>query len=548
MNRRNSLLLLALVILLLLPACQSTTPEPTPTVEIKATQAPAATPTATALPSPVVLRVAATSDGYTVDAEKPWKINIGRYPLNANVVEGLLAMDDEFNLAPLLAESWENVDPTTWKFYLRHGVKFHDGTELTAHDVAASFDFLTQGGPLWFNIDSGGVTALDDYTVQIVTTKPNYALPSYLSHPSYGVTKAGFDPMNPIGTGPFQFVEYVKDSHINVERFADYWGEAPAIDQIEFKFYADATVRVLALQAGQADMVMDMPRESAAMLVGLPGVRLVSSDVGAYQALSMNISGNEGYTIGQDVAVREAIGYAIDREALLTSAFGGLAAASQTFVPAAVLGEYADTVNGYDYDLARAQQVLEDAGWIDSDGDGVREKDRQPLRLELVSGFPDAMSNGLTPEVIQAQLSKAGIDVAITTTPDRASYVARLDGAQGDLFLETGSQNMSTPCFLPHLLFYGRNESPSNYQRAFAPALLGFDGFDEAMDRCYGTADLNESRQAAADGMHILIDEARVVTPLVGVFRVWAVNDRIASFTAHPSTLQTRYDQITVAQ
>jgi peptide/nickel transport system substrate-binding protein len=109
-----------------------------------------------------------------------------------------------------------------------------------------------------------------------------------------------------------------------------------------------------------------------------------------------------------------------------------------------------------------------------------------------------------------------------------------------------GSQNMATPCFLPHLLFYGRNEKPSNYQRAFAPALLGYTVFDDEMDKCYGTPNPDESRLHAAEGMRVLIDEARVVIPLLGIYRVWAASDKVADFTPHPSTLQTRWDSISL--
>jgi peptide/nickel transport system substrate-binding protein len=497
-------------------------------------------------PAPAVLRVAVTADSYRTDPKEPWRINIARYPLNANVTEGLLRMDEKFNVVPLLAESWQNTGERTWRFHLRQGVTFHDGSPFTAADVVATFELLTQGGPLWFGIDKDSVKALDDYTVEITTTVPNYALPSYLSHPSYSILKAGSDPSQPIGTGPFKLVEYVPKSHLIVEKYESYWGGKPGIDRIEFRFFPDPTARVLALQAGEVDLVMEMPRESAALLVGDARFRLLKSAVGAYQALYVNVKGQEPYTIGLDPAVREAIGYAIDREALLASAFGGLAQPSQTFIPAEVLGDHAERVKGYTFDLERAKALLEEAGWVDSDGDGIREKDGRPLRLELVTGFPDAAANGLAPEVIQAQLRKAGIDVVITTTPDNAAYVARLDEAAGDLFIEIGSQNMATPCFLPHLLFYGRNEKPSNYQRAFAPALLGYTVFDDEMDKCYGTPNPDESRLHAAEGMRVLINEARVVIPLLGIYRVWAASDKVADFTPHPSTLQTRWDSISL--
>jgi ABC-type transport system substrate-binding protein len=213
-----------------------------------------------------------------------------------------------------------------------------------------------------------------------------------------------------------------------------------------------------------------------------------------------------------------------------------------------VLGQFADEVEGYVYDPGRAVALLEKAGWRDTDGDGIREKDGRDLRLELVAGFPDELANRQTPEVIRAQLLEVGIGVSISAVPDTSTYEQRLTEKQGDLWLEIGNQNSISPCFLPGFLYYANDPNPNIWQLAFAPGPAGWPAFDDQIDSCNLALEQSQAAFHAANAMHILIDEARIVIPLVGLYNLWFTNDQVQNFRPHPITTMVRWDSVAITR
>src|SRR5690606_7705744 len=174
----------------------------------------------------------------------------------------------------------------------------------------------------------------------------------------------------------------------------------------------------LALQAGEVDLIFDVPREAASQVTG--NLQLITSGVGAYDALYFNIHGEPPYDLGQDPAIRAAVAHAIDEEALI-AAWQGLAEPNTTMVPPAVLGDAAEMVEGTPYDPAAATRLLEEAGWTPGD-DGILQKDGRRLTLTMVVGYPSAEIHRPMPEFVQAQLRDVGIELQIVQTPDVGDY------------------------------------------------------------------------------------------------------------------------------
>jgi peptide/nickel transport system substrate-binding protein len=464
---------------------------------------------------------------------------------DANIFDRLTQMDKNFQVQPMLAESWEFKEPNIWRFNLRKDVKFHNGEPFTSKAVVENLKRIATGGfAANLRIDVNSPKAVDDYTVEVTTTG-KVLMPAQLVHPIFSIPAPGTDLLKQrIGTGPFKEVEYIKDKHMIVEKNPDYWGDKAKLDRIEFRFYPDPNSRVLALQAGEADLIYEVPRESATVLKGQAGYTVINAPVTAYQALSVMINGSAPYETMKDIKLREAVGYAIDRQAISESAWEGFASSSQTFIPAAVLGKYADKVKGYTFDPDRAKSLLDEAGWKDADGDGIREKNGKPLKLELINGFPSATANSTTPELLQAQLKAVGIDLVINKLADDASYDEKLGKKEGDLWLEIGNQNTASPCFLPFLLYYGKAEKPNEYQLAFAPG----GATDDAIDACTNTANLDEAAMHAADAMHGLIDEARAIIPMIGVSRLWATTNKVTGFDPNPVLIHVRWGNVDIAK
>ena len=499
---------------------------------------------------PVELRVGAVADSYRDDPKDMSRLNIGMFPLNVNIFDQLILVDPEFQLQPMLAESWEYIDDTgAWRFHLRKDVSFHDGQPFTAQAVVEMVQrFWSQGaGGNRLRIDENSAAAVDGFTVDITPVSPHLRLPEELSHSSYGIRTPGSNPLEGqhIGTGPFKLIEYVRDDHITVEKNHEYWGSVPQADLIEFRFMPDPNTRILALQAGDVDVIFDVPPEATSLLEGISEVQVMATDVSASQYIMVMLTGEEPYDLTQDILVREALGYAIDREAILEISFDGFAASSQLFGPPGVLGQYAGRIIGYNHDPDRAMDLLEEAGWKDPDGDGIREKAGRKLTLEFINGFPAGPENGQTAEVIQAQLRDVGIDLKVSNMPDNPAYSARLKDKQGDLFLEIGNQNSPSPCFLASL-FYGRYEKPGSYARGFAPGPQGWSEYDDEIDACNSALTTDEAAMHRANAIHIAVDESRSLLPLVGITRIYAARDNVKNFVPHPVRLHVRWEFLTI--
>jgi peptide/nickel transport system substrate-binding protein len=489
------------------------------------------------------LTIGYDADAYRIDP--PERANVGYYPLNTNIFETLVRLTPEYQIEPLLAESWEFVEPNTYRFTLRQGVTFHDGTPFNAEAVLWSMGRIAQAGGGILLIDENSTKAIDDFTVEITPTQPNRRLLEQLNHPNESIVAPNTNPAEiRIGTGPFREVEYVTEDRYVVEAYDGYWGtDTPQVQRITFRFYPDPTTRVLALQSGEVDLIADTPPESAAQLEAEGQFRVLTSAVGAYQALYVNIHGAEPYDLGADPVVREALAAAIDKEGIVTGVWQGYADPSTTMIPPAILGPAAANIQPVAADPARATEILDAAGWTPG-ANGVREKDGRPLHLTMIVGYPSAEDHRAMPEFVQAQLRDVGIEVEIVQTPDTATYETRLAAGEGDLWAERGSQNDGNPCFLPDLLFStplpeGDPEA-AMYGAAFAPGAA----FDEFIGQCREATSIEEVQEAAAEAMQVVIDDEFVVLPLAGTRQIYAASETVGDFAPHPSGINQRWTEL----
>lgn len=482
------------------------------------------------------LTVGAEADAYMLSGPEA---NVGQYPLNANIFEGLVRMDPDYGIVPVLATSWTLRDDT-WRFKLRRGVRMHNGETFDATSVKHSFDLIADQGGGSPGLTKQGTKIVDPYTVDVTPKFPNRRLIEQIVHPIYSIAAAGTDPVKkPTGTGPFRFGTYDRQQQLVVNRFAGYWGTPALLDRITFKFLPDNNARRLALESGDVGLILGVANETAANLKQ-KGFSVYVSPAGAYEAIYQNISGRKGHTILQDNDVRHAIEYAIDREALVAGVFNGQAVEEQTMIPSRVLSEHARTVKGYTHDTARAMQLLESAGWTAGEGE-TRTKGGRPLELQLISGFPDSEVHTGVPEFVQDQLKRVGIDVKIVKTGDSAAYTARTKTNEGDLWLERGNQNDANPAFLPALLFSEKGLfGPNDYQTMFAP---GGD-FEKLITDALAAPAGERVKALVAEAMHVLIDEEAIVVPLAGISQISASTDKVGGFVAQPSGLQVRYDRV----
>ncbi|MFN2219713.1 MAG: ABC transporter substrate-binding protein [Anaerolineae bacterium] len=346
-----------------------------------------------------------------------------------SVYDTLVYQDLDGSFVPGLAERWEvSQDGRTYTFYLRQDVKFHDGAQFDADAVKFNLDRVADPETISRKARGmlgpyNGTEVLDKYTVKIHFDQPYAPFLDSLSQVYLGmasptaVQKWGAEyQLHQVGTGPFIFHEYVPNDHLTLVRNPDYaWApsvyshDGPAyLDEIIFRFYVDPAVRALALESGEADVMGEIPPMDAARIEGNPEFSLIRVAIPG-QPLQFFL--NTEHPPTDDPLVREAILYATDQTAIVDTIFRGYSPPAHGPLSAATMG-YSDKVEGlYPHDPAQAETLLQDAGWIDTNGDGIREStiDGTPLALR---GY--LMSWGYLPEVgqlLQSQLAEIGIDL-----------------------------------------------------------------------------------------------------------------------------------------
>lgn len=284
--------------------------------------------------------------------------------------QGLFGFDKDMKMVPVLAESYTAAkDGLSYTIKLRKGIKFQDGTDFNAEAVKANFDRVTNPENklkrynLYKNIAKTEV--VDPSTVRITLHEPFSAFINTLAHPSAvmispaALQKYGKDiARNPVGTGPFKFVEWKQTDYMKVEKFDGYWKKGyPKVDTITWKPVVDNNTRSAMLQTGEAHFAFPLPYEQAELLKTKPNVELVAAPSIIVRYMSMNTRQKPF----DNPKVRQAINYAINKQALAKVAFSGYAFPSEGVVPKGV--EYAAKLGPWPYDPAKAKALLKEAGY-----------------------------------------------------------------------------------------------------------------------------------------------------------------------------------------
>ncbi len=449
------------------------------------------------------------------------------YQLNMNVYEPLIYLAPDYTLKPGLATSWEQTNPTTWRFHLRQGVKWHDGTAFTADDVNYTWGTRQKQGATLSTVAStlDHVTKVDDFTIDFITTAPNYRLAQQIVHPEGAIVQVGknFDSSPAIGTGPFKVVDYTPSQGAHFQRWDGYWGQKAQVAAINLRFIPDDQTRIQALQSGQVDFIIGVPALSVAPIKANATMRIVEAKQGRNQLIYIDKDGVAPHSIGADPAVRQAVSLGIDRNAYVKTVFDNNADPGHWMAPPFVLGSAADSVTAPAYNPTKAKQVLDAAGWT-VQGDGSRAKGGTPLALDLI-GWAEVTAVAF--QFLQSQLGQVGVKINIKQAADTPTYNNYYKNTQFDLDLEVPNQNDANPAFLPVLRMYSKNSGTGHY----APGAQ-FDALAAQSFTATSTADV---QNLAAQMMQELINTDYIVVPLAGVRRIFGMKSTINLLDPHPS-------------
>jgi len=399
-----------------------------------------------------------------------------------NLLFGAALITDAYTgeLVPDLTEGWDvSEDGLTYTFHVRDGIYWSDGTQETAKDFAFTYEALMYGdldSPRLSNVEYvEEINVIDDLTVEFVFSEVNCValvdlglgwLPAHMYAPDYSDIMTSDLNTNPTVTnGAMLFQEWVKDDHITLVRNPDYWRGAPLLDGWIFKIVPSATVGAQQLKTGEADIYDEMePKYLVEMELQEhlnlfkyfdDGYTFVGFQMGDPEnpqpRLNEDGSVNEEHGIHpilSDVRVRYAITSAIDRNAIISKVIFGQGAPLEADVLPAIEWAYHDELEPREYDLEKAAAWLEEAGWTDEDGDGLREchgcmyaEEGTPLKLGLITNAGNEIreSIGL---IVQDQLGELGFEIEFEAMEWNA-FVDTLLGQSFDMCI-VGWTNMGS--------------------------------------------------------------------------------------------------------
>jgi peptide/nickel transport system substrate-binding protein len=405
---------------------------------------------------PVVLRMGSLED---IDCWNPYAC-YSFWDLGHIVAEGFTdhgPASTGCEALPRLAKSWESSDEgRTWTIHLHEGITWSDGTPATAQDFVDYIDWFRNTESLfeWY-LESAlmeSIEAVDDLTIRYTTSDPVLNSPDYDWQWWY-MLPAGYwsglsedeifldDYYPPLGTGPYVVSEYEAGSHITFDAREEYYRGKPPIDRAVYQIFTNPDALVNALIAGDIDLTTPfLPPESYEALKEVEGIEVEVKPPGKFTSLIFNMAeGGVKHPAMDDPAVREAIDYAVDKDQIVEVALLGYGVTCPTNWQCGpnYVGELNPELEVTPYDPAIANQILEEAGYLDSDGDGVRETpDGEPLifRLYFMSQVPEQLT---MVDLLTGWLSQVGI-VVESEAQEFGTYISLvLDERDFDIALDT---------------------------------------------------------------------------------------------------------------
>jgi len=429
-----------------------------------------------------------TNDNASFSIEKP-------------MLEGLVGFNEKMEIVPQLAEKWDaSPDAKVFTFYLRKGVKFHDGTPFNAEAVKANFDRVRNPDnklkryTLFSVIDK--IDVVDEYTVRFTLKEPFGAMVATFAHPAGGINspaavqKYGKDyGKNPVGTGPYKFVEWVPNDHVTMVKNPDYWDKenGAKVDKIIVKPVPEAGTRIAMLQKGDAQFINNLPPAQAQTVKDDKNLTLIQTDGIYCYWIAMNTQKKPF----DNVKVRQALNYAIDKESIIKNVFKGYGRVMDSPLAPGVWGY--TKVMTYPYDPAKAKQLLAEAGY--------------PNGFKATMRATETTENKEAMVAFQAQLAQVGVQVEVQTL-DSATMTAErfkpLDQNKNELEFAGWSSSTGDADWGLRPLLTKDNWPPTNFSIAFYTNPQVEADIKAALQ----TSDPEKRKAAYADAQKVIMEDA----------------------------------------
>ncbi|MCY4558889.1 MAG: ABC transporter substrate-binding protein [Chloroflexi bacterium] len=518
------------------PALEAATAVPQqPSQGAAASEQPATPPTQVEQPAAVA---DAETERPTLNAGVIWlstpldPVESGWVTSQSGMSENLFRLSaSDLSPEPWLATGAVQVDPLTWEIGLRTGVTFHNGAVMDAEAVKASLERVIRLSPASadsLNIDT--VSVKDEQTIILTTLEPRPTLPGLLTAPATAVTDAAAADAAGEGnfldagalTGPYMPTSYVIEERLESVAYDDYWGGTPPLAGINHIAIPDTNSRELALQAGDIDFAINLSPEGVGVIDAQLDLRSQTAGIGT--SVVMWWVNFERGTLA-DPLVRRAVALAIDRESI-----AGLVAPAGT-------GSYADTllpealatcpgVTGPSFDPARSRELLAQAGYADTDGDGFVDKAGEPLEI-VIGGYPQRFQLPIMAEAAQAMLADVGIraDVQITEWSTVKEPTWDLFGWYNNV-VDAGDPVLNVSKFVG-LEADAESSAANNFGHYDNSGLV------DIVAPAGTVSDLEGRKRIACEALAVVTEEIAVL-PVAHAYMVYGLSERVTGFDPHP--------------
>ena len=438
---------------------------------------------------------------------------------------------DDLSPEPWLSTGGTQLDPLTWEIGIRSGVEFHNGNMMDAQAVKDSLERvvrLSAGSADSLAIDS--IAVKDDHTITVTTTDPRPTLPGLLTAPATAVIDAAAADAAGEGnfidagamTGPYIPTKYIQEERLETVSNDNYWGGKPPLAGINHIAIPDTNSRELALQSGDIDFAINLSPEGMGVIDAQLDLRSQTAGIGT--SVVMWWVNFERGTLA-DPLVRRAVALAIDRESI-----AGLVAPAGT-------GSYADTllpealatcpgVTGPGFDPARSRELLAQAGYADTDGDGFVDKAGEPLEI-VIGGYPQRFQLPIMAEAAQAMLADVGIraDVQITEWSTVKEPTWDLFGWYNNV-VDAGDPVLNVSKFVG-LEADAESSAANNFGHYDNSGLV------DIVAPAGTVSDLEGRKRIACEALAVVTEEIAVL-PVAHAYMVYGVSERVTGFEPHP--------------
>jgi peptide/nickel transport system substrate-binding protein len=418
-------------------------------------------------------------------------------------------------IVPHLATSWKTIDELTWEFTLRHDVTFHNGDKFTAHTVKFNYDRCLnpeQKCPQRGNhAKIKEVQVVDDFTVRFITHDPYPIMLERMQNFQMVSEKVARDKgdafmaENPIGTGPYKFVHWLKGREILMERNENYWGAKPAIKYAKIRIIPDKATQVADLLAGGIDIVRALPPDQIEVLKASGAAYVTTAPVLRTAFIQLDSQGRTEKNPFMDKRVRQAVNYGTNIDKIIEFVLDGQAKRTANVINPLAFG-YDPDVKPYPYDPEKAKKLLADAGYPNG------------FEVRFLSTGADVPAQKQAAEAIQADLAKIGVHLKINHIEDTNSVVAQVkEGKGGPMFQWSwGYYSVFDADGILYDIFHSGNPW----------AYFWSDETDKLIDEGRSTLAQERRKQIYSKVQQILTEEAAHLF-MWGIYGIWGVNKRV---------------------